>query len=61
MSGQTPPDRHDIVASVFRQKVVKLMDLLTKGAIFGQSRCHMYSIEWHKRGLPRAHVDMGER
>lgn len=48
--------RHDLIARVFRQKVIKLMDLITKGQIFGPVRCDMYTIEWQKRGLPYAHI-----
>ena len=33
--GQSPSDRHDMTARVFRQKVVKLMELIRKGEIFG--------------------------
>lgn len=32
------------------------MDLLTKAKVFGAVRCHMYSMEWQKRGLPHAHL-----
>lgn len=32
------------------------MNLLTKGQIFGVVRCHMFSIEWQKRGLPHVHI-----
>lgn len=56
LDNQVPADRHDIVARVFRQKLSILMDVLTKQGIFGPSRCHMYSIEWQKRGLPHAHI-----
>jgi len=54
--GQKPHDRHDIVSRVFNLKLRSLMDLLTKGEIFGSVQCHMYSIEWQKRGLPHAHI-----
>lgn len=54
--GQTKSDRHDIVARVFKIKLTKLIDLLTKSEIFGKTRCHMYSVEWQKRGLPHAHI-----
>lgn len=40
--GQTPTDRHDITARVFRQKVKALMDLIIKLKIFGEVRCWMY-------------------
>ncbi|XP_044588813.1 uncharacterized protein LOC123267994 [Cotesia glomerata] len=26
------------------------------GRIFGDTRCHMYTIEWQKRGLPHVHI-----
>ena len=32
------------------------MGLITKAKIFGEVRCHMYTIEWQKRGLPHAHI-----
>ena len=32
------------------------MDAVTKGHVFGSTRCWMYSIEWQKRGLPHAHI-----
>uniref|UniRef100_UPI00358ED5B8 uncharacterized protein n=1 Tax=Myxine glutinosa TaxID=7769 RepID=UPI00358ED5B8 len=56
MLGQTAQDRHDLLARVFRQKVISLMNLITKGAVFGDCRCYMYSIEWQKRGLPHIHI-----
>nr|XP_036228731.1 uncharacterized protein LOC118682893 [Bactrocera oleae] len=56
MPGQKATDRHDIVARVFRLKVQKLMNVVTKGKIFGDVECHMYSIEWQKRGLPHVHI-----
>ncbi|KAL0902327.1 hypothetical protein ABMA27_000223 [Loxostege sticticalis] len=56
MTGQKPTDRHDIVARVFRMKVQKLVALLTKGQVFGEMQCFMYSIEWQKRGLPHVHL-----
>lgn len=56
MPNQSSPDRHDLVARVFRQKLTKLMDLIVKHDIFGPTRCFMYTIEWQKRGLPHAHI-----
>ena len=56
LPGQASSNRHDIVVRVFRQKVVKLIDLFTKYNIFGLTRCDMYSIEWQRRGLPHAHI-----
>ncbi|GFQ85636.1 ATP-dependent DNA helicase [Trichonephila clavata] len=54
--GQKSHDRHDIIARVFRVKVKHMMKLLTKGCIFGNVRCHMYTVEWQKRGLPHVHI-----
>ena len=54
--GQSPADRQDITARVFKQKVEKLMDLMDHKEIFGKVRCHAYAIEWQKRGLPHIHL-----
>ena len=56
MPGQKSQDRHDLLARVFRRKVVVLMELIVKGCIFGKTRCYMYTIEWQKRGLPHTHI-----
>ncbi|PAA84583.1 hypothetical protein BOX15_Mlig017082g4 [Macrostomum lignano] len=56
MPGQQSQDRHDLVARVFQLKLKQLMEFITKGAIFGPTRCDMYTIEWQKRGLPHAHI-----
>lgn len=56
MPGQSANDRHDVIARVFRLKVKKLMTVITKGRVFGEVQCFMYSIEWQKRGLPHAHI-----
>lgn len=52
----TPQDRYDIVNRVFHLKVQKLLHLINKSHIFGPPRCHMYTIEWQKRGLPHVHL-----
>lgn len=52
----TPQDRYDIVNRVFHLKVQKLLHLIKKSHIFGLPRCHMYTIEWQKRGLPHVHL-----
>lgn len=54
-NGQSANERHDLVARVFRQKQQKLIDVITKGHVFGVVRCWMYTIEWQKRGLPHSH------
>lgn len=33
-----------------------MMASMCKYHIFGNVRCHMYFIEWQKRGLPHAHI-----
>ena len=56
MEGQSPSDRHDLIARVFRQKLIKFVNIITKSHVFGPTRCWMYSIEWQKRGLRHAHM-----
>ncbi|XP_043937508.1 uncharacterized protein LOC122810098 [Protopterus annectens] len=56
LPGQSPVDRNDITARVFRQKLKSLMDFMVKHEVFGSVRCWMYSVEWQKRGLPHAHI-----
>ena len=54
--GQMAHHRHDIVARVFRQKLLLMMRLFKDRNIFGETLCHMYTVEWQKRGLPHAHI-----
>lgn len=56
LPGQLPIHRHDLTARIFKLKLLKLMDLINKHSIYGETRCWMYSIEWQKRGLPHAHI-----
>lgn len=56
LPGQSASDRHDLTARVFKQKLIRLMDVITKHHIYGETRCWMYSIEWQKRGLPHSHI-----
>ena len=56
LPGQSAVDRHDLVARVFKRKLSKLMGVITKSHVYGETRCWMYSIEWQKRGLPHAHI-----
>ncbi|XP_071036949.1 uncharacterized protein [Parasteatoda tepidariorum] len=56
LTGQSPSDRHDISARVFKQKLKSLIDFIVKHSVLGETRCWMYSIEWQKRGLPHAHI-----
>lgn len=54
-SGQQPTDRPDIIARVFRQKVIELLADLKNG-LFGPYTGHVYTIEYQKRGLPHMHL-----
>lgn len=55
--GQNSYHRHDLISRVFHLKVKKkLMDLLTKANIFCPIRCHVFTVEWQKRGLPHVHI-----
>lgn len=54
-NGQSVNERHDLVARVFRQKQLKLIEAITKGHVFGAPRCWMYTVECQKRGLPHSH------
>ncbi|XP_070196534.1 uncharacterized protein [Littorina saxatilis] len=54
--GQTASDRPDIITRVFKLKLKKLLDMLTKKKIFGKVRAWLYSTEFQKRGLPHAHI-----
>lgn len=55
-TSQSPIDRHDITARVFKMKLKSLMDFIVKHRVFGETRCWMYSVEWQKHGLPHAHI-----
>ena len=54
--GQTPQDRPDLVARVFKMKKDQLIHDLTTGGIFGQTLAFLWVIEFQKRGLPHAHI-----
>ena len=56
LPGQHPADRPDIVARIFRLKVLKLMEMLKCEMVFGKVQAWLYSIEWQKRGLPHCHI-----
>ena len=55
-SGETASNRPDLVAPVFRAKLRKLLNLLTKEGVFGRSVAHTFVVEFPKRGLPHAHI-----
>jgi hypothetical protein len=54
--GQSATDRHDLLARVFKRKLAKLIEVITKQHVFGVTTCWLYTIEWQKRGLPHAHI-----
>jgi len=56
LPGQEASDCPDLVARVFRLKLKKLLEMLTKEMIFGRPWAWLYSIEWQKHGLPHAHL-----
>ncbi|KAJ9548060.1 LOW QUALITY PROTEIN: hypothetical protein OSB04_020603 [Centaurea solstitialis] len=56
--GQTPQDRSDLVARVFRAKLEDLKDQLLNKHILGKVGEYVYVIEFQKRGLPHAHFLM---
>ncbi|XP_073513990.1 uncharacterized protein [Phyllobates terribilis] len=56
LPGQKTVNRHDLIARVFKQKLSKMTNLITKSHIYGETQCWMYSVEWQKRGLPYAHI-----
>ena len=54
--GQSPEDRPEVTARVFRQKLTALLDLLIKGAVLGTVVAHLATVEFQKRGLPHSHI-----
>ncbi|KAJ9541417.1 hypothetical protein OSB04_027923 [Centaurea solstitialis] len=58
LPGQTPQNRPDLVARVFRAKLEDLKDQLLNKHILGKVGAYVYVIEFQKRGLPHAHFLM---
>ena len=54
--GQTPSDRPDIVARVFKLKLDEIFHDLFKKHILGEVAAYIWVIEFQKRGLPHAHI-----
>ena len=54
--GQTPSDRPDLIARVFKLKLNELIDDIIKKHIFGRTVAHIFVIEFQKRGLPHSHM-----
>lgn len=58
--GKAPVDRRDIVARIFRQKLLKLMDLIVKSKLFGEviDRKELYHIViWLKQKIRPDQID----
>ena len=53
---QSPQDRPDLVARVFKLKKDQLMQDLKSGHVLGRVVAHMNVIEFQKRGLPHVHI-----
>ena len=56
LNGQTPLDRPDLVARVFKLKLDSLRHDILHNEIFGRVTAAIHVIEWQKRGLPHAHI-----
>ena len=56
LPGQTPQDRPELVARVFKLKCDQLMNDLVHGQVLGKVVAHMEVIEFQKRGLPHCHI-----
>ena len=53
---QTPQDRPDIVARVFKERKDRLLHDLTVAHVLGRTVAHLWVIEFQKRGLPHPHI-----
>ncbi|XP_071727276.1 uncharacterized protein [Rutidosis leptorrhynchoides] len=56
IEGQKAPDRPDIVARLFKQKLDELMRDIMNVHIFGKCEAGICIIEFQKRGLPHVHM-----
>ncbi|XP_074300384.1 uncharacterized protein LOC141631642 [Silene latifolia] len=54
--GEEAQNRPDIVARVFRTKLLALKKKLVEDKIFGEVAAFVYVVEFKKRGLPHAHI-----
>ncbi|XP_021761819.1 uncharacterized protein LOC110726658 [Chenopodium quinoa] len=54
-TGETAQDRPDLVARIFRAKVLALKKEIMEKKVFGEVAAMVYVIEFQKRGLPHAH------
>ncbi|MBW0498906.1 hypothetical protein O181_038621 [Austropuccinia psidii MF-1] len=56
VSNQVPSDRPDIISRVFKMKLDTLIRDLTINKRLGTVKSYVYTIEFHKRGIPHAHI-----
>jgi hypothetical protein len=56
LPGQTPADRPDLIARVFKLKLDELLRDLLQRHIFGEVAGYAWTIEYQKRGLPHVHI-----
>ncbi|XP_010686097.3 uncharacterized protein LOC104900381 [Beta vulgaris subsp. vulgaris] len=54
--GELAQHRPDIVARVFRAKLLKLKKMLFEDSVLGEVAAYTYVVEFQKRGLPHAHL-----
>ncbi|XP_071741410.1 uncharacterized protein [Rutidosis leptorrhynchoides] len=56
IEGQRAPDRSEIIARLFKQKLDAMMADIMKAHVFGTCEAGIYIIEFQKRGLPHVHM-----
>lgn len=56
LHGQTAWNRPDLIARIFRLKMVELLHDLKTRQIFGRFHGYVWTIEYQKRGLPHMHM-----
>ncbi|XP_021717143.1 uncharacterized protein LOC110684972 [Chenopodium quinoa] len=54
-AGETAQDRPDLVARIFRAKLLALKKEIMEKKVFGEVTAMVYVVEFQKRGLPHAH------
>ncbi|XP_074298757.1 uncharacterized protein LOC141629686 [Silene latifolia] len=54
--GEEAQNRPDIIARVFRAKLLALKKRLVEDKIFGEVAAFVYVVEFQKRGLPHVHI-----
>ena len=55
-TGETPQDRPDLIARVFRAKLRDVIRDLTINGVLGKAVAFTYVVEFQKRGLQHAHI-----